>query len=74
MFSGGLSEENVNAFVEGLDNEKANKLRENLRPHTGLPPSFEPQEDSGVVLGSYTEEEADGWITEYQDAVSEGAR
>ena len=69
VFEGGLSEESVDNLVEGLDNEEANRLREGLTPHIGLPESFELREDRGAATGIYTEEEAARWIVEYQNAM-----
>ena len=74
VFGGGLSEEDIDNLVEGLDNEEANSLRERLKLHIGLPPNHELPEGSGAITGTYTKEEAEKWIDEYRKAVSEGAR
>lgn len=73
VFAGGLSREDVDCLVEGLSNEKANELREKLEPHVGQPESNElPSMRYGSVFtGSYTEEEAEEWIAEYEKAMSE---
>lgn len=72
VFAGGLSREDVDCLVEGLSNEKANELREKLEPHVGQPESNElPTGYIHVFTGTYTEEEAEEWIAEYEKAMSE---
>ena len=71
IFSGGLSQENVDSLVKGLPSKKANVLREILEPHIGQPESKQLPEDSGAITGSYTEEDAEKWIAEYEQAMSE---
>ena len=71
IFSGGLSEDDVDSLVKNLDDEKASELREKLTPHIGKPESKELPEDSGAIIGSYTKEEAEQWIAEYKKAMSE---
>ncbi len=71
IFAGGLSREDMDSLVEGLSDEKANDLREKLEPHIGKPVSNELPEDSGAITGTYTEEEAEQWIAEYEKAMSE---
>ena len=71
IFAGGLNQEDVDALVKDLSDEKANKLREQLQPHISQPISYELPENSGAVTGAYTEEEAEQWIVEYEEAVSE---
>ena len=73
VFAGGLSREDVDCLVEGLSNEKAKELREKLEPHVGQPESNElpPMGYGYVFTGSYTEEEAEQWIAEYEDAMSD---
>ena len=72
VFEGGLSQEDVDSFIEGLSDEKAKEeLRETLKPHIDKPPSYQPPENSGAITGSYTAEEAEKWIAEYKEAISE---
>ena len=71
IFAGGLTREDVDSFVEGLCDEKANELREKLEPHIDKPMSYGLPEDSGAIIGTYTEEEAEEWIAEYEKAMSE---
>ena len=71
IFEGGLSQEDVDSFVKDLSDEKANTLREKLTPHIGQPESNHLPEDSCAITGSYTKEEAEQWIAEYEQAMSE---
>ena len=71
IFSGGLSQENVDSLVEGMSDEKANMLRRKLRSHIGQPESNQLMENSGAIIGSYTAEEAEKWIAEFKKAVPE---
>ena len=59
------------ALVEGLSDEKARELRERLEPYIDQPPSYELPENSGAITGAYTAEEAEQWIAEYNEAMSE---
>ena len=43
----------------------------NLKPHIGKPKAIETAKDSGAITGSYTKEEAEKWIAEYEQAMSE---
>ena len=69
IFSGGLTQEDVDSLAEGLSNEKANELRKKLESHIGQPESNELPEDSGAITCSYTKEEAEQWIAEYKEAM-----
>ena len=71
IFEGGLSQEDVDSLVEGMSDEKANMLRIKLSSHIGQPESNQLPEDSGAITGSYTKEEAEKWIAEYEQAMSE---
>ncbi len=69
-FEGGLSQEDLDSFVEGLSDEKARQLRAALEPHVGKPASHE-LEGRGAIIGAYTKEEAEQWVAEYNEAMSE---
>ena len=69
IFAGGLQEEDLDTLCEGLSAKEAQELREKLRPHVGLEASNELPENSGAETGSYTKEEAEQWIAEYQEAM-----
>ena len=71
IFAGGLSQEYVDALVEGLPGDHAKKSRERLTPHIGRPASNQLPENSNAITGSYTKEEAEQWIAEYEQAMSE---
>ena len=73
VFSGRLSQEDVDSLVKDLpDKEKAKELREKLESHIGASDSNElPTGHNGPITGSYTKEEAEQWIAEYEQAMSE---
>ena len=70
IFSGGLSQEDLDSHVEGLNDEKAKQLRETLMPHVGKPASDQLPENSDAITGAYSEEEAERWIADYKKATS----
>ena len=69
IFSGGLELEDLDTLCEGLYDDQAQELRETLRPHVGKPVSHELPPNSGAIIGTYTQEEAERWISEYQAAM-----
>ena len=72
MFAGGVSREEVDSLVEGLpDENRKTILRHRLAPHIGREESREIPKESHAVPGAYTEEEAEQWIAEYEEAMSE---
>ena len=66
-----MSQRDVNFLIKDLNDEEASKLREKLTPHIGMPPSNQLPQDSGAITGSYTNEEAEQWIAEYEQAMAE---
>ena len=70
-FQGGLSREDVDSLIEGLSGEKEKELRGKLEPHIGQPVSHELPKNSGAITGTYTAEEAEQWIAEYNEAMAE---
>ena len=71
VFDGDISQADVDSLVAGLSDEKAEVLRERLEPHIDKQASHELPENSGAKIGAYTEEEAEQWIAEYEQAMSE---
>ena len=71
IFAGGLTQEDLDSLVEGLSDDAATKLRAKLILHVSKPVSHELPEDSGAILGSYTKEETEQWIDEYNKVMSE---
>jgi len=69
IFEGGLSREEVDSIGEGLSYSKAKVLRKKLEPHIGKPPSSQLPENSGAITGTYSKEEAEKWIAEYNKAM-----
>ena len=67
-FEGGLSREDVDSIVEGLSDEKARELRKKMEPHIGKPASNQPP--NSAITGTYTAEEAEQWIAEYEEVMS----
>ena len=71
IFSGGLTLEAVEFLVKDLPDEEVNELRDKLKPHIGQTKRNQLPQDSGAITGSYTKEEAEKWIAEYKEAMSE---
>ena len=72
VFYGGLMREGVEKHVGSvLSDEKKHILRTNLTAHVDKQLSFELPENSGAITGAYTEQEAEKWIAEYEEAMSE---
>ena len=69
VFQGGLDRKYVDIITVSLSEGKTKELREILEPHIGKPASHELPEDSGAIVGTYTEEEAEQWIAEYEEAM-----
>ena len=65
---GGLSQNDVEALVEGLCAEDAERLRMGLKVHVDQPvvPLLPEGIITGALFGAYTEEEAETWIAEYE--------
>ena len=71
-FSGGLSStQDVDSRVKGLSDETAQMLRAEMKEHIGQRRSHKPPEDNGVVIEPYSKEEAEKWIVEYREAMSD---
>ena len=71
IFSGGLTKKGVDSLVKGLSERGARNLRKILEPHIDRPVSYKLPDDSGAISGTYTEEEAEKWIAEYEEAISQ---
>jgi len=74
IFAGGLQEEHLDTLCEGLSTEKAQLLREKLISDVGLEASHELPRDSDAETGTYTQEEAEQWIAEYNKAMQKVPR
>ena len=70
-FSGGLKQEDIDSLVKGLSDDVASELRTKLIVHVDKPAGHDLPENSGSFIGSYTKEEAEQWIAEYKEAMSE---
>ena len=71
IFSGGLTQEDVTSIIKNLLGTQARSLQTQLNPHISQPPSRQLPRDSGAITGAYTKEEAEQWIAEYEEAMSE---
>ena len=71
VWFGGIKQGGVDLLTEGLSPGKAARLQMILQPHISQPVSYELPEDSGAITGTYTEEDAEKWISEYEEAMSE---
>ena len=76
IFEGGLTQEGVDSLIQGLPTENAKRgLRKKLEPHIGKPENKQlPRqlpENSHAYTGAYTEQEAERWIAEYEEAMPE---
>ena len=71
IFEGGLSREDVESIIEGWPERDADEFLVRLRPHIRRTVSHELPEDSRAITGAYTAEEAEQWIAEYNEAMSE---
>ena len=71
VWFGGIDREEVDALIKDLPPETAKILQITLTPHIGRPLSFQLPENSGAITGSYSKEDAEKWIAEYEEAMSE---
>ena len=72
VFAGELNQEDVDSLVKDLPDKEAKELREKLEPHIGAPKSNElPTGHNGPITGSYTAKDAEKWIAEYEQSMSE---
>jgi len=74
IFAGKLNEKHVDLIVKDLPDPQAKVLRAKLEPHIGKPESNEIPENSGAITKAYTKEEAEQWIAEYEEAMSEAPK
>ena len=70
IFAGGLTQQDLDFIMESLPNSQAEALQRELKPHIGQPPSDQLPNNSNAITGAYTEEEAEKWIAEYEEAMS----
>ena len=87
IFEGGMSQNDVDSFLNDFPREEADgilykedelqqkevELRKKIQSHIGRQASHELPKDSGAIVGSYTEEEAEKWIAEYEEAMGEAS-
>ena len=71
ILQGGLTEGDVASILEMVSDEEPSVLKARLESHIDEPVSAELPEDSEVTTEPYTAEEAEQWIAEYEEAMSE---
>ena len=71
VFAGGLTKEKVDTIVKSWMKEKVGQFRTKLQRHIDKPANHKLPENSGAITGAYTKEEAERWIAEYKEAISE---
>ena len=67
---GGLSNEDMDALLIGLSDNDAKNLKNTLLPHVNKPEKYGLPEGNGAVTGTYTKDEAEKWIADYQSTHS----
>ncbi len=68
-FEGGLGQDTLDCIVGDLPVEADKKLREKLTRHLDKPKSNKLPKNSGAITGTYTREDAEKWIAEYNEAM-----
>ena len=69
-FEGELGQDTLDCIVGDLPVEADKKLREKLTRHLDKPKSNKLPKNSGAITGTYTREDAEKWIAEYNEAMS----
>ena len=67
----GIEQGGVDSLKEDLSPDRAEMLQTTLEYHIGKPLRRGLPENSGAITGTYTKEEAEQWIAEYKNAVSD---
>ena len=70
-FAGGLTREYVDDLVADLSSGVVSYFWVLLEPHIDKPVSHELPRNSLAVTGTYSKEQAEGWIAEYEAAMAE---
>lgn len=71
IFEGGFTQEELDSIIEGQPEDVSEELWRKLTRHVGKSRSYILPENSRAITGSYTAEEAEQWIAEYKEAMSE---
>ena len=66
---GGLSNEDMEALLSGLSDNDAKNLKNTLLPHINKPEKYGLPDGTGAVTGTYTKDEAEKWIADYQSGL-----
>ena len=71
VFGGLLTKASVESSSEGMPTHFAQMLQGALHEHIDKPIEREPPDDSGAITEPpYTQQDAERWIAEYEEAVS----
>ena len=73
ILEGGLKQQDLDSYLNGMPAATANELREKLQSHVDKPEGHDLPAKSGAMTGTYTEEDADRWIAEYDGPMSEAS-
>ena len=68
-----MGQDTLDCIVEdyqGILTEETRKLLEKLTRHLDKPKSNKLPKNSGAITGTYTREDAEKWIAEYNEAMS----
>ena len=64
-FEGGMSQDRIDQLSVSLTKENKTLLRQRMSQHLDRPAQRKPREGSGILTGSYIDEEAEQWIRNY---------
>ena len=70
IFKGGLDEQYVNKISYTFSRQIKPRLHNILQSHINKQRDHSPPDDSDVITGTYTKEEADEWIAKYKECIS----
>ena len=71
MFAGGLKLSDVELCIQSLSHENVENVRAELQSSVDEQASYELPEGCNAVSGTYTKEDTEQWIDEYDQAMSE---
>ena len=64
-FQGGMDQDMVDRLAASLTDMKAHMFRQRMSSHLNQIPQREPRTGIGILMGSYSDEEAEQWIYNY---------
>ena len=69
VLTGGMTEKEVALIINGLTEEEASRIRDQLSEHIERPENYIKADLSEAIVGSYTREQAESWIKEFKKLV-----